>query len=168
VTCPRFQCRFLPVINFLAAQFSRPKFTSPAAHLPGFLSVSRLIFGSVFFSFRHRFWPRCAAPLCPATIQRPVTSYSIFPSASRVKSPARFWPYARHGFIWFSAQVLRFSLSAETGYAQAGFGSDLGSTARFGLRSASISCVARVQFCHFICVHQMLDEMFVRQYQSSI
>jgi hypothetical protein len=40
------------MINFLAAQFSRPKFTSPAAHLPAFLSVSRLIFGSVFFFFQ--------------------------------------------------------------------------------------------------------------------
>jgi hypothetical protein len=142
VTCPRFQCRFLPLINFLAAQFSRPKFASLGAHLSGFLSVSRLIFGSIFFSFRRRFWPRCAAPLCPAMIQRPVTSYSIFSLASHVKSSAQFWLFARHGFIRFSAQVLRFSLSAETGFAQAGFGSYLGSTVSFGLRSASISCVA--------------------------
>jgi hypothetical protein len=52
VTCPCFQCRFLTLINFLATQFSRSKFASPRAHLPGFLSISRLIFGSARFSFQ--------------------------------------------------------------------------------------------------------------------
>jgi hypothetical protein len=156
------------LINFLAAQFSRPKFALPGALLPGFLSVSHLIFGSVFFLFRRRFWPWCIAPLCPAMIQWPITSCSIFPSASHVKSPARFWLCARHSFVRFSTQVLRFSLSAEIGFTQAGFGFDLGPVVRFGLRLASISCVARVQFCRFACVHQVFDEMFVRQYRSSI
>jgi hypothetical protein len=79
-----------------------------------------------------------------------------------------FWLCAHHDFVQFSAQVLRFSLSVETGFTQAGFGSDLGSVVMFGLRSASISCVAWVQFCRFACVHQVFDKIFVSQYRSSI
>jgi hypothetical protein len=105
MTCPHFQCRFLPLTNFLAAQFSRPKFASPGALLPGFHSVSRLIFWS-FFSFQEQI----LAPVCCAFVPgNDSAAYNImldFPSASRVKSSARFWLCARHSFVRFSTQVL--------------------------------------------------------------
>jgi hypothetical protein len=156
------------LINFLAAQFSRPKFASLGAHLSGFLSVSRLIFGSVFFFFQAQILAsvRCAfvpgndSAACNILLDfsfgfsREVAGPVLAVCSSRLRSVFcsgvaiffvcrnRFRPSGLRFLSWFYGQ-LRSSVGFD-----------------FLCR--------RVQFCRFICVYQMFDEIFIKQYRSSI